>query len=214
MEMITLYRNPRKNGLKHMTIDELWECVDCLNINKSYIIATGPSIEIIHDPVSNKIKYIHHECVITKSDLIKRINKVVTGKELYQKLLHRICIESYRTSQVLYIDCPEFKPEYTSLNKIPWPGCNYKVNGIEFLYYIDDEVDYSDMDGNIQCIWNHVNYDKRLKKMDELSRAIVFLETRELYVKLKCLFYYYEDIYIYYIYLYCDSKNIRNFIVK
>jgi len=189
--MITVYRNPRKTELTDMTIDELWECIDCLKL----------------------WKYVDCLKIKTRTRLIKLIEEVCSDR--LTSLLHRISIGSYENSQTLWIDCPEFKHQYNSLKKVADCGW-YEIgsntqNSIEFLY--NKEEDYTDMDDDIQCIWNNQNvsgYNAKLDKMDEVTIAITFLETRELYVKLRYLFI--DDICNYCIKLFCNL--LTNIIIK
>ena len=186
-----MYRNPRKNGLTNMTLDELWECIDCLKIDRSSIVGTGADIEIIWE---RPIRFIEYENIVTKKDLIKRIGKIVTGKSKFASSFHRISIGSYETSQILWIDCPEIKYQYTSLNKLSDGRYQVTSNSRDNIKFRD----YTD----IQCIWNTLEHNA---KLEEMTRAIIFLETRELYVKLKYLFF--DDMFSHNIGSYCDIFN-------
>lgn len=171
--MLTLYRNKRKGNLNQMRIDELYQCIDCLHLDKDQIKGTGVKGRIL------------------KKDLVDYLKVHTRDKyELDDKL-----------SQV-YIELPGTKQKY-------WVDHNYFLDyfpggqTIIFTRASDQyfEITKQNSKGKFISSKKHHRSEKQISK---LISYIIYLETRELYVKIKHLYpYLLPDIIKYCMIRYC-----------
>jgi hypothetical protein len=181
-----LYREPLKMvSFRNQTNDFLWKYLDKIGIDRSTIKGTG------------KNGRIH------KSDLYFRI-------EEFDRKFVRVSVGSYKTDRMLWIDIERSIFEYGSLKKI-------SENEIYEIYETDrvsptawsrrklyDTTDYR---------WQNLGTTEGTIGLNKLRKAIIFLETRELYVKIKhffidCLLCGMDDVIQYCIHRYIETIGI------
>lgn len=184
-----------------MSIDELWECVDCLRFNRSKVKGTGPCLETCE----NSVEHVEHNNVVTRVDLLNFLNRAAEPGSGYplEIYLHRICVEA--ENQRVYVNCSDILYQYTTFKRMygykgRWNYAFFK-NDKEYVG-IWHSKKYPDMleefSGGNKGVWTEFSTpllrSDKAKKIGNLSRAIKFLEIREMYLWIERIFDSHKDL--------------------
>lgn len=183
--MITLYHNKRKGTFNQMRIDELYQCINCLYLDKSKIQGTGSKDRIL------------------KNDLINYLKIYVKDKEEFGDKLAQICIELTGSTQKYWVDHKDFLSYFPGI-------CTLIFKTIPNGEYC--EIIELGWKNKFVCSKKH---HKSEKEFDLLVKCTTFLETRQLYVKIKqfCVNDLLIDVIRYCMLFYCDllgNDLVRN----
>lgn len=189
--MLTLHNNPLRENFGQLTVAQLWECINDLKIDKSTIIPTGKKGNII------------------RKDLVKRLNPLVNSQFTFKQYLYRISIGSYKIKQTLWVHSPVCLNKYTSLKKVS------ECKNCEKYELEDNEGHTKEITYNNTNLWGDTFLGwcgpNQPNELDKLRKGIIWLETRELYVKIKEVLYKYVifDVLKYCIMLYSETLDMN-----
>lgn len=173
--MITLYRNKRKGTLNQMKIGELYQCIDCLKLDKDQIKGTGVKGRIL------------------KVDLINFIKNYVGNNYDLQDRLFQISIMIPGTSQKYWIDQTNFS-SYS-------PSCYIYI----FKKNLNDEYhSFEEYRRRGSSMCNISYHYKSEKEFDKLIKSSIFLDKLYVKIKQICINYLLIDLVKYCILTYCD----------
>ena len=198
--MLVLYTRERKIEIDKMSVGELWICASEFGIDRSSMTGSGKNGRIL------------------KADLIKYIKLNIPYNSLkpnYQYSPHRVCIESYGIPQKLYMEL--------WLDNI-WPFASFKKVS-SYKEYENYETRRSD--GIVRKL-SYDNYFDMWGSGSEglgigsengllnLRKAVMYLEARALYVKLKYALqpYLLIDVIKYMVYCEAPTGMINNITVR
>lgn len=155
--MIPIYREKRKGTLAQMRVDELKQCFTCLGLDRTEVKGTGLKGRVVKD------------------DLVKYLKIHVKDKYEMEQKLGQVCVEVFGSNQKYWVDHCNFLHQY--------PGGHNLI----FKSILSDEYYEISRLGWKGAKVSSKLYPKSQPELNKLIKCLTYLETRELYVKVKYL---------------------------